>query len=95
MTRYSVYHYRRYVALDERAYIVDEFVGHIGTVLCHPFAWNEFFVICDLVDVFYFCSALIRIVRQTLENYHFAGISFISCFDSGTAYLISLKDIHT
>ena len=68
MTRYTVYHYRRYIALDERAYIIDEFIGHVGTVLVYPLAWNEFFVICDLVNILYFCSTLIRIIGQTLRT---------------------------
>lgn len=94
MTRYTVYHYRRYVALDERAYIVDEFVGHVGTVLGYPLTRNELFVICNLVNIFYFCAALVRIVGQTLKDNHFAGIPLIRSLDGSTAYLISFQDIH-
>ena len=79
--------------LDERAYIVDEFVGHVGTVLGYPLTRNELFVICNLVNIFYFCAALVRIVGQTLENNHFAGIPFICSLDGSTAYLISFQDI--
>ena len=95
MTRYSVYHYRRYITLDQRAYIADEFIGYIGTILGYPLTGNEFFVICDLVNVFYLCAALIRIIGQSFENNHLSGISFICGFDSGAAYLISLQDIYT
>ena len=94
MTRYTVYHYRRYIALDERAYIADEFIGHIGTVLGYPLTRDEFFVVCDLMNILYFCSALIRIVGQTLENDHFTGISLVSRFDGSAAYLICFQDIH-
>lgn len=64
MTRYTVYHYGRYVALDERAHIIEEFIGHVGVVLGYPLAGNEFFVICDLVNICYFCAALIRIIGR-------------------------------
>ena len=46
------------------------------------------------MNVFHFCSALIRIIGQTLENNHFSGISFIRSFYSSTAYLISFQNIH-
>ena len=95
MTRYTVYHYRRYIALDERAYIIDEFIGHVGTVLVYPLAWNEFFVICDLVNILYFCSTLIRIIGQTFENNHLSGISFIGSLDSSAAYLRCFQNIDT
>ena len=62
MTRYTVHYDRRYIALDEGAYIADEFICHISAVFCHPFTRHELFVIGDLVYVFDFGAALIRII---------------------------------
>ena len=94
MARDTVHHYRRYVALDERAYIADKLVCHIGPVCVHPFPWNKFLVIGNLVYVFYFRTALVRIVGQSLKHDHFSRIAFIRRLDSGSAYLICLKNIH-
>ena len=50
------------ITLDEGAYIADEFICHISAVFCHPFTRHELFVIGDLVYVFDFGAALIRII---------------------------------
>ena len=95
MTRYSVNHYRRYIALDQRAYIADKLICYIRAVFIYPFTGNEFFIVGDLVDVLYFRSALVRVIGQSLENDHLPGIAFVRCFDCSAAYLISFQDIHT
>ena len=62
MTRYTVHYDRRYIALDEGAYIADEFICHISAVFCHPFTRHYLFVIRDFVSIFNFGAALLRIV---------------------------------
>ena len=66
MTRYTVYYDRSHIALDERAYIIDKFIGYVSSILGYPFAGNKFFIVCNLVDVLYFRTALIRIVGESL-----------------------------
>ena len=72
MSRDAVYHNRRHVALDQRTHISDKLIGHIRSVFADPFSRNQLFVVGDLMYVFDFGSALIRIVRQSLKNHHLA-----------------------
>ena len=95
MTRYTVYHDRRYIALDQRAYIVYKFVCHISSVLIDPLARNKFFIVCNLMDILYFSSALIRIIGNPVQYDHLSGVAFISCFYSRASDLGSLQDIDT
>ena len=65
VARDAVNHYRGDVALNERAHIADKLICYVGAVFIHPLAGNELLVIRDLMHIFYFCSALVRIVGRT------------------------------
>lgn len=47
------------------------------------------------MNVLYFCSALIRVVRQTLDDNHLAAVSLVRSFYRSAAYLVSFQDVHT
>src|SRR5699024_1304237 len=95
MTRYTVNHDRRYIALDQRAYIVYKFVCHIGSLFVYPLTRNELFVVSDLVDVLDLCSALIWIIGNPVQNDHLAGITLVGSLHSGASDLGCLQDIDT
>ena len=63
MSRNSVHHNRGNITLDQWPYIVDEFIGYIRTVFRYPFSRHKFFIVGDLVYIFHFGSALVRIIR--------------------------------
>ncbi len=94
MTRYTVHYDRRHITLDEGTHIADKFICHIGSIFVQPLTRNEFLIICDLVDVFYFCAALVRIIGDPFEDHHFPGITLIRSFYRRSSYLEGLKDIH-
>ena len=95
MPRTTIYHNRRYVSLNQRPDIGYKLARHIRAFLVHPISWNKLLVICDLMHVFYFCSALVWIIGQSLEHHHLAGIAFIRCLYSRAAYLVCFQDVHS
>ena len=94
MTRYTVHYDRGHITLDEGAHIADKFICNVGPVLGHPFTRNKFLVVCNLVYIFYFCAALIRVIGNTFEYYHLSGITFICSLYCCSSDLGSFQDVH-
>ena len=91
--RNSIHHNRGHIALDQRADVVDEFVGDIGPVLGDPFSRNHLLHIGDLVDIPKVRGGLIRIVGKALDDDHLTGIAFVGCLHGSTADLKGFEDV--
>ena len=95
MSGNAAYHNRKQGTLDQRLCIVDELICYVVAILIDPFSGNNLLIVCDAVNIENACGALIGIVRNTVDDYHLAGIAFVSSFHSSTANFVCFKDINS
>ena len=91
----AVHHEGLVISLDQRLDIVDEFICHIVAFPVYPGAGNQLLIVSNAVYIIDAGSSHIRIVCHTVNDYHLAGISFISGLDSGTTYHEGFVYIYT